>query len=576
MTTHLSGATSVADMMRKTVAAFPDKVSHRIHAKPAYKDITYRQFLADVLTYARGLKTLGLQPGDRLVIMAESCYEWALTDWAALCLGLVVVPIYPTLPPDQAQYIADDCQAKVAICLDQRLAAKLTGKAIVLLRPESGEGALSGLGAESSFTIDDLNQSIDAITLNEIATIIYTSGTTGHPKGVMLTQENFVFLCSSVLTSLPVSETDTFLSFLPLSHVYERMAGHILPVSLGATIAYAGSLASLPADLMMIRPTILLCVPRFLENMRNRIIDGVAKQTSLEQKLFHLALSQGIARSKGKFAPLFPFLDNLVGKNVRARLGGRIRLLVSGGAALPPHVSEFYIAFGFLALQGYGLTETCAASALNVPDDNKPWTVGHPIEGVEVKIAGDGEILIRGKSVMAGYFNLPEATAQAIDSEGWFHTGDIGEFEGKSLKITDRKKDLLVLGNGKNVAPQPIENLLKQSELVNEAVLFGDGMEYCCALIVPELERLRTRLKAQGVTEPDNQKMVALPEARAIMKVEVDRANATLADYERVKKYVLVGKLFTVDDGELTPSLKVRKKVVKEMYAEAIKSMQRA
>lgn len=576
---HIKDSTSLGDMFRRTVKAYGTKVALMIPGgKGEYSELTYNQMFEQVFLYARALDGLGLKRGDRISLMAESCSEWALTDWAAQTLGIITIPIYPTLPPDQAQYIAKDSQSRLAVTLDKRLSDKLSDLSefpTYCLRPGPGEPSLLAQADKSKLSKEEWNRRIDAIALDDFATFIYTSGTTGNPKGAMLTHRNFVSLCVAILDTLPIDNRDTFLSFLPLSHVFERFAGHVLPVGVGATIGYAGSLASLASDMQKVRPTVMLCVPRFLESTRAKVIEGVEKMPPLRQKLFHWTLSQGAKRARGEFAPFAGILDKLVGAKIRDKMGGRINLLVSGGAALAPHVSEFYLAFRFNILQGYGLTETTAATCVNPPADNRPWTVGPAIRGVELEIAGDGEILIRGDSVMKGYYNLPEETAKAIDSEGWFHTGDIGEIENGYLKITDRKKDLLVLGNGKNVAPQPIENKLKESEYINEAVLLGDGQEYCSALIVPEFDRIKAFLKEQGINETDPEKMIAHDSVKALIKGEVDKANKTLADFERAKRHAMIPKPFTVDDGELTPSLKVRKKVVKEIYADIIKSMQR-
>ncbi|MEA2554099.1 MAG: long-chain acyl-CoA synthetase, partial [Fimbriimonadaceae bacterium] len=410
----------------------------------------------------------------------------------------------------------------------------------------------------------------DQIQGEDIATIIYTSGTTGEPKGAMLKHEGYTFLCASVVKTLPIDENDTFLCFLPMSHVYERFAGQVLPISCGACIAYAKSLASLASDILTVRPTIMLCVPRFLEATREKIVDATKKQPPAKQKLFDLALAQGVKHAQGKFAPLYPLANALVGKQIREKMGGRIRFFVSGGAALPPHVAEFYMAFGLKVLQGYGLTETTAGSSFNHPDRSKYWTVGEPLEGVEFKFASDGEILIRGKSVMKGYWNKPQETAEAIDAEGWFHTGDIGEMEGQYVRITDRKKDLLVLANGKNIAPQPIESKLKASPLIAEAVVLGDGLEHCIALITPNLDHLRAALNTD---EKDSAKLIQMPGAKPLIKAEIDKVNKTLAGFEMVKKFALLDKAFTIESGELTPSLKVKRKVVKERYKDLIASI---
>lgn len=569
---------SLGDMLRRRCAEHADRTSHLVPGKGGSPDqtMTYRDLYEAVFAYARALDGLGLVKGDTLVILGESSLEWLLVDWAAQSLGITTVPIYPTLPPDQATYIADDCGAKACVVSESRLSEKLPGRSPVVLRPASGETGLVDHADKSSMDKAAWEARIDSVGPDDVATLIYTSGTTGQPKGAVLCHRNFIFLCQNVKDALPVDETDTFLSFLPMSHVYERFGGVVLPISVGARTVIASSLVALAGEMVKYQPTVMLCVPRFLESVKSRILDSVEKQKPIQKKLFYLALSQGVARAQGRPAPLFPLTDALVGKKIRERTGGHIRFFVSGGAALPTHVAEFYQAFGLLVLQGYGLTETTAASCLNHPDRSKYWTVGEPLPGVEIKIAGDGEILIRGGSVMSGYHNLPKETAEAIDAEGWFHSGDIGEFEGKNLKITDRKKDILVLGNGKNVAPQAVENALKESPYINEVVVFGDGMEYCCALVVPDFDRLKTWLGQQGLPVGDFAQAGFSPEVRALIKGEVDLANKKLADFEKVKKHVLVGRPFSVETGELTPSLKVRRKVVKDMYADEIRSMQRA
>lgn len=560
---HQGGAQSIPEMLRRTVGKFPTKVSHKYGGGAQRHELTFSQFYDRVHAFARGIAGLGVKQGDHVVILGESSIEWALIDWACLSLGVVTIPIYPTLPADQAQYIVHDCRAVRAFVQDSKLAAKLEGVPVTLFSDVPSEKGLSKAEWESG---------IEAVKLDDLATIIYTSGTTGVPKGAMLTHRAFVELCDGIMRTIAIDHRDTFLSFLPLSHVYERFAGHILPVACGATIAFTASAATIAGDLQKMQPTIMTCVPRLLDAFKGRIVDSIRKEPPIRQKLFALALDQGLKRSKGQFAPLFWLTDRLVGAKIRARMGPSMRFFVSGGAALPTHVSDFLIAFGVMVLQGYGLTETCAASSLNRPDNNRPWTAGEPLEGVEMKIAPDGEILIRGSGLMVGYYNLPEATAQAIDSEGWFHTGDIGEFDGPSLKITDRKKDILVLGNGKNVAPQSVENRLKESVWINEAVVFGDGMEYCVALVVPEFDRFRDLL---GRKEATSDELAADPAVKEKIKQEVDAANKQMADFERVKRHYVVPKPFTVDDGELTPSLKVRKRVVKDMYADALKSMEK-
>lgn len=571
-----SPAQNLGTMLLRSCHEHRERVAMLVPEGGGFRELTYEALLETVKRYAAALEALGLRKGDRVCIQSENRVEWAFVDWACQTLGIVLVPIYPTLPADQSQYIVQDCGAKFIIAGSDEQKAKtvgLPGVREILLK---GAGSLAER-AEAAKLEDEAVwlAGMETIAPEDVATIIYTSGTTGPPKGAMIPHRAATNLVAGIPDFLPFGPTDRFLCFLPMSHVYERIVGQFLPISVGASIAYAKSLMTLANDMVAAKPTVILCVPRFLEATREKILDGVAKYPPLRKWLFHLALSQGIQRARGRFAPLAPLLDPLVGAKVRDRLGGRIRYLVSGGAALPPHVAEFYMAFRLEVLQGYGLTETTAASCVNHPDRNKYWTVGEPLPGVEVKIAEDGEILIRGSSVMLGYYNLPEQTAQAIDSEGWFHTGDVGEYEGSNIKITDRKKDLLILANGKNVAPQPIENKLRESEFIQEAVLFGDGNEYVYGLIVPDFGHLRNYFNAKGVKLPEsNEEIVRLEEVRSLIRDEVARINRSLADFEKVKRHELVAATFSVETGELTPSLKVKRKVVKEKFAAVWKSLE--
>ncbi|MBI1756077.1 MAG: AMP-binding protein [Fimbriimonas ginsengisoli] len=388
--------------------------------KDGCEAISYTQVWGLVGRYAAVLSEEGLRAGDRVCIFAEGSHEWALADWAARTLGVVVAPIYPTLPADQAQYIVQDCGAKLAIAGSAELAAKLSGVPILLLR---GPGSL--VERAEAVVVDEKawNSSIEAIEPGDVSTIIYTSGTTGLPKGAMLSNRACGWVCGAILNNIPLSEADTFFSFLPMAHVFERIDGQILPLSLGATVGYCRSLMSMAGDLQKVRPTVILCVPRVLEALQEKVLDGVRKSPPMRRRLFALALAQGARRFYGKAAPLFWLTDRLVGRKVRTGLGGRLRLLVAGGAALPASVAEFYGAFRLTILQGYGLTETSSGVAVNHPDRNKFWTVGEVLPGMECEIAPDGEILFRGPACMEGYYNLPEETAAAIDDQGWFHTG---------------------------------------------------------------------------------------------------------------------------------------------------------
>lgn len=553
-------------MLRSSCSQWGDKPAI-LYAEKGLQQISYRELFGIVQRYAGVLRSIGLKAGDRVAIQSENCKEWVFVDWACRCSGVILVPLYPTLPADQSQYIVKDCRTEITISGSPEQAAKVADLPVKTY-PLKGEGSIEELASKNEHPLSEAewNELIDSVKPEDVATIIYTSGTTGVPKGAMLSQGSFTSTCEAIRGALPIGESDIFLSFLPMSHVYERFVGLTLSFSLGSTVAFSRSLKSLASEMVEIKPTIMACVPRFLEATRDRIIDASAKESPLKQKLFNMALEQGIKKNKGGFAPLAGVLDSLVGKKIRARTGGRMRFFVSGGAALPAHVADFYGAFGFTVLQGYGLTETTAVTSVNRPDNNHPDTVGEPIPGIEVSIAGDGEILVRGSSRMIGYYNLPKETAEALDSEGWFHTGDIGEFDGKLLKITDRKKDLLVLANGKNIAPQGIENKLRESALINEAVLFGDGNEFVYGLILPNWERLKAELK----DDAGNTELAKKDSAKVLIKQEVDKVNKTLADFEKVKKHAILAAEFSVESGELTPSLKVKRRVVKEKYAKEL------
>jgi long-chain acyl-CoA synthetase len=559
---------TLAQMLRKTAQTFGERDAFVTLGKDAIT-WNYRTVFDGALQYATALKQLGLKRGDRVSIIAENSPEFALVDWACHCMGFVVVPIYTSLPADQTQYILRDCEATLAVCGTAEFAKKaegIDGLKVLLLK---GEDSLDTLARTAAPPLSAIESEIDAGNPEDACTIIYTSGTTGTPKGAVMPHRAFVHVCVAARDHIQLTENDRFLNFLPMSHIYEQVAGQALPVYLGATICFSKSLSALATEMKEFKPTIMLAVPRFLENLRERILGAVEKDKPIKQKLFHLFLSQGALHANGKFAPLYGVLDNLVGAKVRERTGNCLRFFVSGGAALEPTVAEFYSAVGLTVLQGYGLTETSGGTFVNKVENNKYWTVGEPLQ-METKIAPDGEILIRGPGLMLGYYNLPEESKAAIDPDGWFHTGDIGEFEGKNLKITDRKKDIIVLANGKNVAPQMIENKLKTSPFIQEAVVFGDKMDYCVALIVLNDESVRKKLNiAEDVLLSEN------AETKALVKREIDTVNKGLASFEGVKKHAILDKPFTIEGGELTPTLKVKRRVVNQEYADLIASLKR-
>lgn len=573
---YIRDSTSLGDVFLKSVQRWGSKTAMLVSNKQKFESVTYQQMGERVFATAKALHARGIRQGDRVALVGETSADWAVFDWACQTLGVMLVPVYPTLPPNQVAYIARDCGAKLGVILTPKLKVRFSEAPeipVLCMHPEAGDDSLMAWADKSDLTREAWEEGVKSIPRDSVATIIYTSGTTGNPKGVMLTHASFIELCSSIRTTLPVDETDIWYSFLPLSHVFERFAGHILPYSIGGTVAYSTSVATIGADLLAVRPTVMMCVPRFLDAFRTRVLDTISKEKGLKKKIFYAALEQGRRKLEGEPAPFYGILDRIAMSKLRARVGGRVKFFVSGGAALPIHVSQFFRSAGIEVLQGWGLTETCAATCVTPPTKNKPRTVGPPIQGMEIKLAEDGEVLVRGSGVMVGYYNLPEQTAQVFTEDGWFRTGDIGTIdEDGYLTITDRKKDILVLANGKNVAPQPIENTLRESDLIKEIVLFGDGMEYLCALIEPEREVVKRTLEAAGHSVSE-ETLVTNPETRALIKAQIDKVNKKLADFEKVRRFELIDANFSIETGELTPSLKVKRGVVKERYADTIAKM---
>jgi long-chain acyl-CoA synthetase len=591
-------------MFAETVARHGDKTAllHKTGGKDGtWTPITYNELAERVRRVAGGLRALGVNPGDRVALLSENRPEWAITDLAVLALGAIVVPIYATLPAPQVQYILQDSGSKVLVLSDAKQLKKANEARspsetpdlahIVVMdasaAPDGGDPAVRPFASLEEQNGAAAPFEAIPVTGDDVASFVYTSGTTGNPKGAMLSHANFVTDVTAAVkhfegSGLTISADDIFLSFLPLSHVYERMAGHYLPLSVGATIAYAESLFAVQGNMAEIQPTIMVSMPRLYEAIQERITDAVNKAPEKRQKLFRRALAVGVAcaerRQTGKnVGPLLvlqrALWDKLVFAKVRERFGGRLRVFVSGGAALANDTTLFFDAIGAPILQGYGMTESSPVISANPWDKPRLGTVGKAIPGVEVKIAGDGEILVRGPIVMKGYWNNPDATAESV-KDGWLHTGDIGRLDDEYLTITDRKKDILVLANGKNVAPQPIEGALKASPFINEVVLIGDRQNSVSALVVPALERLRDWATKEGLQfDGSNAALIALPEAKKKIKQEIDQHSTHLADFEKIKRFTLLSTPFSVEAGELTPTLKVKRKVIAQKYAQQIAEM---
>ena len=579
---------------------FPDKVGYMYKKEGKWIPVKFREATDMVEKIAAGLASLGVTKGDRVALISANRLEWAMTDYATLSLGAMLVPIYPSLLSDQIKYICDDSEAKVLIVADKIQMEKVdqvheqlktVQNFYVFDVPSEGlkdpwKSFESLMEDGQKFLADKpdyVQNEIAKVEPQDWATIIYTSGTTGEPKGAVLTHSNFLSNVEDALSVIDITSEDVFLSFLPLSHVFERMAGHYLSNYPGATVAYAESIDTVPENMVEIKPTMMVSVPRLYEKMYARILEAVEAGPPLKRKIFYWALKVGseyIDRVSKK-QPIpggLQFKRNLAYKLVFSKLaervGGRLRLFVSGGAPLNKEIAEFFGAAGLLILEGYGLTETSPVITVNLPDHFKFGTVGPPLPSVEVKIAEDGEILTRGPHVMVGYYKKEAETREAIDEEGWFHTGDIGIIdEDGFLKITDRKKNIIVTSGGKNVAPQPIENRLIQSPYIEQAVVIGDKRKFCSAVVVGTEDQIIKWAKENNIAFTDYQDLIRKPEVKQLLREEIDNLTKDLARYETIKDFFIAPQPFTIETGDLTPSLKVKRRVVEEKYKKEIDAM---
>jgi len=545
-----------------------------------------------------GLQALGLKPGDRMAILSENRPEWVMADFAALSAGAVTVPIYTSLPPDQVRYILDDAGVKIVVCSDLEMWRKVAAvrdalpalERVILVEgdPPAGTHALSDV-ADMGRRVDQeepgrFERSAEAVKPGDLASIIYTSGTTGSPKGVMLSHANFTSNVAALTEAIDFCAADSALSFLPLSHVFER-TGTFFLFHVGAAIAYAESVEAVAANLVEVRPTIIISVPRLFEKIYSRIMDQIMAGSRLKRAIFVWALATGkkhTARTiAGQRVPVHlsfkrALARRLVFSKITARTGGRIRYAICGGAPISKEIVEFFLAIGILVLPGYGLTETSPVLTANTPPDRIRFgTVGKTLPGIEIRIAGDGEILARGPNVMTGYYKN-EADTREVLKDGWLHTGDIGRFdEDGFLIITDRKKDIIVTSGGKNVAPQPIESLIQASPFIASAVVVGSSRKFISALIVPDFEKLEAFARKQGIAFEGRDGLSRRPEIAAFLLDEVNRMTPGLASYERVKRIAVLDRDFDLGLGEVTPTLKVRRNIVEQKYAAVIEALYR-
>jgi long-chain acyl-CoA synthetase len=548
---------------------------------------------------ALGLVARGITRGDRVALVSENRPDWSIVDLAILSVGAVNVPIYTTQAPEQVKFILEDSGARLLFVSGRKVFRHARSEIESVSALEGvvffdGEGVETG-GRTSLLSTLELEGTerdrsdpeaferlLAGVKAEDLATIIYTSGTTGEPKGVMLTHDNFVSNVLSISDSLPIYPTDVSLSVLPLSHIFERVCFYVF-CWCGVSVYYAASFDQVGDYLREVRPTIMTAVPRLFEKVYHRILKKGTAAGGWKERLFLWALRTGqrYAELKDKGEAVPPLLEirqaaasRLVFSKWREGVGGRLRYFVSGGASLSPALSYAFLGAGITILQGYGMTETCIVSA-NRPDDNRVGSVGLPFPGVRVALDPEGEILVRGPNVMRGYYNRPDDTAAVFTPTGWFKTGDVGRLDAEGrLHITDRKKELFKLSNGKYVAPQLVESLIKQSALVNQVVVIGAGRKQPAALIVPDWEALAGAMPPpQTEDQPLRVAWSRHPEAIKLVQREVAQMTSTLSDYERVRRVVLLAEEFSIDGGELTPTLKVKRRVVDEKYGELIDAL---
>lgn len=562
-----------------------------------YRYQTYQQVKENIEAFAAALIELGIQSGDRVAQIANNRPEWVVTDFGAMHAAAVHVPLYPTLSPEGIEYILKDCGARIVVAATPaHLQAIVAAESrlpqlehIIALSPNTAASTRKiwswsdflSFGQEArGRRQSDIEDRVQQLRVDDVCSLVYTSGTTGEPKGAMLMHGNFV---SNALTARPLLEMrgdDLELSFLPLCHVFERVAYYCV-TSVGACIAYAESVDTVAANMKEVRPTLMPSVPRLFEKIHARVMAKVQAGPMLRRQAFFWALSVGKrhyeARARGQLSRALKLEYAMAFKAVLGKLhqetGGRIRLFCSGGAPLRKDVAEFFLSAGFLLTEGYGLTETSPVISFNPLLQPRVGSVGKIIPGVQVRIAEDGEILCQGPNVMRGYFNKPEATREAISDDGWFHTGDIGILdEDGYLTITDRKKDLLVMSNGKNVAPQPIEQLIQGSPWIEQCVVVGDNRKFIAALLVPNYARLAEWARDKGLSgEPEA--LCQAPQVIELLQKEVEQRCADLSKFEQVKAIAVLAQELSQEAGELTPTLKVKRKVVYQRYAEQIDAL---
>lgn len=560
-----------------------------------YQPVTWAQVHQQVVACYRSLKSLGIGKGDKVVIYSQTRPEWSIADFAILNGGAVTVPIYHSSTPEDIAFILENSETKAVFVEEIALASKLEDAFKTLGRrlPVIAFGDVGDVGARlgavpfSHFIgqggdEQDLKRAGKLVKPEDTASIVYTSGTTGTPKGTVLTHHNFVSGVRAVADELEFESDDCTVTFLPFAHILGRFES-MASIFCGITLGFAESLTTVSANMQEIRPTLMVSVPRIFEKVYAKIINDVAAQPAVKQKIFNWAVKVGreVARHRSEQTPIplttslkFRVADQLVFSKIRAKLGGRLKLSACGGAPISPDLCEFFHACGIKVLEGYGLTETLGPIMVNRPDAFRFGTVGLPLGDARVKIAADGEILLKGSVVFKEYYRNPAATKECFTPDGWFMSGDIGELDARGfLRITDRKKELIVTAGGKNVAPQKIENLFKLSKYISNALAFGDRQKYLVALVCLNEDSVRGWAKEKGISATSLADLAKNADVEKLIAGEVNHVNEKLASYESIKKFRILPIDFSVEAGEITPSLKLKRKVITKKYEKTIMEM---
>ncbi len=562
--------------------------------------LSYADFYERVLMAARGLRKSGMAVGDKIAIFSENRAGWAIADFAIQCAQGITVPIYATNTGEQAAYVINHCGAQVVFVSNRLQYEKLLAvreqlpnlKQVIsferfLGSPDLPVYTLYQLSEISYPITDEERAKIEAwiaeVKSTDLITIIYTSGTTGVPKGVMLTQANVLYDAFYGLEKLEaLSMDETFLSFLPLSHILERTAGYYAPLMTGCHVAFSESVEKVVENMQEVSPTVMVSVPRLFEKIYSRIYEDVHHMTPLKRSIFHKAVEVGrryVMLRYIKPGPLgllklkYRVFDWLIFSKIRKRFGGQLKYFISGGAPLDKTINEFMWTIGIPTFEGYGLTETSPAVTLNSPWKVRFGSVGTPLPGTEVKLGEDDELLIRGPQVMLGYYQAPEETARAI-RDGWFYSGDIARIDDDGyVFIVDRKKEIIITSGGKNIAPQPLENELRMDKYISQAFVYGDRKPYLIALLTPNLERLIKMAQKAGLEYLDLEDLVANRKIHRLYEERIEALNAKLPSYQTIKKFLLLPRDFSVDGGELTPTLKLKRKVIYAKYQDRIERL---